>query len=114
MKIALIYFTLGLASGIIIEIFKHIVLVFKNNAVAQIICDIISTTVICTVFTYLNHHFFYGEMRLYLILFFIFGMFAERKTFGKIFAKLFFILYNWISKGLKWLKSTTLGKFITK
>ena len=114
MKLALIYTALGILCGIMVGISRHIVFIFKNNSIMRILCDFITTLSIWCVFSYLNHLFFYGEIKLYLSVFFAIGIWAERKTFGKIFAKLFLMLYNWVIKGLIRFKSTTLGKFITK
>lgn len=114
MKIALIYLGIGLLCGAIIGIGNHIVVSFKNNLVVRIILDIITTFAVSVVFVYLNHLFFYGEIRLHLLAFFLLGMYIERKTLGKLFAKLFLMLYNWVSMGYIKFKNTTLGKFITK
>ena len=114
MQIILIYCFAGLICGAIIGTTKHITHSLKNNIIIQAILDTILTIVIWLIFSRLNHHFFYGGGRLYLAVFFALGIWIERKTFGKLFAKLFLILYNGVIKGFIWFKSTTLGKFITK
>lgn len=114
MKIALIYCIIGACSGAIIGASKQIVFITKNNKLVQVICDTLTTVAFWMIFSYLNHYFFYGDIRIHLALFFILGTVLERKTFGKLFAKLFLMLYNGLTKALKWFKLTSLGKFITK
>jgi len=114
MKIALIYCLIGVCSGAIIGISKQLVHIAKGNNFIQLLCDILTTVAIWAIFTYANHYFFYGDIRIHLGLFFIIGIILERKTFGKLFAKLFLMLYNGLTKAFSWFKSTSLGKFITK
>jgi len=114
MKIALIYLLLGLLAGAVYGILKHIVYILKNHLIAQIIADIIFVVVSAFIFGKVTHYYFYGELRLHLVAIFAFGMIFERKTLGKLFAKLFIMLYNWVSKLISKFKLSRFGKIIFK
>ena len=114
MKVALIYLLLGLLAGAIYGLLKHIVYVFKNHLIAQIIADIIFVIFATFIFGKANLYFFYGETRLHLLAIFALGIYLERKTLGKLFAKLFIMLYNWLSKLLNKFKLSSFGKIIFK
>ena len=114
MKIALIYLMLGLLTGTIYGTLKHIVYVFKNNLIIQLISDILFCLSTAYIFMIATHHYFYGEIRLHLVAFFTLGFYIERKTLGKLFAKLFLLLYNWVSKLINKIKTTRFGKIIFK
>lgn len=114
MKIALIFLLLGAISGAIYGITKFVVTILKNNIVAQIVCDLIFTLTSGAMFLSATTRYFYGEIRAYICTIFVLGMYFERKTLGKLFAKLYLMLYNWgitmVNRG----KSTRIGKIIFK
>ena len=114
MKICLIYLLLGILSGAIYGLLKAIVYVFKKHLITQIITDIIFCLVVAYIFGRTTHYYFYGDIRIYLVAIFAFGMYLERKTLGKLFAKLFIMLYNWVSKLINKFKLSRFGKIIFK
>jgi len=114
MKVATIFFLLGILSGAIYGITKFIVFIFKNNLIAQIICDLMFTLSSGAIYLFFTNKYFYGEIRAYICTIFVLGMYFERKTLGKLFAKLEFMLYNWGITMVNRAKSTKIGKIIFK
>ena len=114
MKIVSIYFLVGIVLGIIYGLLKSIIFVFKNHIAIQIICDFLFTIIFGATIIVLNNYYFYGEFRVYLLVSTFLGMIVELKTINKIFAKLFFLLYNKVSKCVDMFKSTRLGKILFK
>lgn len=114
MKVALIFFLLGVISGSIYGITKFIVHIFKKHILAQILLDLLFTLSSGLLFVFANIRYFYGEIRAYICIIFMLGMYLEQKTIGKLFAKLYLILYNWAITMVKNLKQTWLGKIIFK
>ena len=112
MKIVSVYFLIGFLMGIIYGLIKAIIYVFKHHIAIQIIGDFAFTLVLGATFIVLNNYFFYGEFRIYLLITILLGIWAYKKTLGKIFAKLFLLLYNKVSKWLNIFKSTRFGKII--
>ena len=114
MKIAFLFFLIGFLAGALYGIFKFICHLLKNNIIIQIILDLILSILIGFTFIFATNYYFYGEIRLYMCIIFIIGVYLERKTFGKLFAKLYFILYNVGRKLVNKLNTTRFGKFIFK
>lgn len=114
MKIVLIFILLGLLLGAISGLLKCVLIVLKNNRIAVIITDFIFCLIAGAMFIYASSIYNFGIIRWYLCAFFALGYIIERKTIGKLFAKLFLILYNWLSKRLNLLKSSRVGKIIFK
>ena len=112
MKIAVLYFLIGFVFGILYDFIKMIIKTFKNNVAIQIICEFAFTISFGACFIVLNNFFFYGDFRLYLLIFILLGLWSERKTLGKLFAKLYLLLYNKVSKLIKFFKLTRLGKIL--
>ena len=94
MKIACIFFLLGLLVGAIYGIIRFITFIFKNHIIAIILGDLIFSLSTGAILLSATNKYFFGEIRLYLIAFFALGMYLERKTLGKLFAKLDLMLYN--------------------
>ena len=114
MKVALLFFLLGILAGCLYGVLKFVTQLFKNNIFIQFITDILfSLSVGFSFLIAINHHF-YGEIRIYIVAIFLLGMIIERKTLGKLFAKLYLILYNVGRKSIQKLKTTRFGKIIFK
>ena len=92
--IFLLMLAFGFVCGILYDINKYIAFLCNNNQIVQKVLDVISTCVAGFLFilalTILN----YGEFRFYLLLSFLIGIFAERKTLGLVLAKFFSFCYN--------------------
>ncbi len=114
MKIASLFFLIGIVSGCIYGALKFVVFVLKNNIIAQIICDLIFSFSVGALFLSCVQKYFFGELRLYICLIFAFGIYFQRKTLGKLFAKLEFMLYNVGVKITKKIKTTHFGRIIFK
>ena len=114
MKIALIFLILGIISGAIYGLSRFIATMLNKNIIVQIILDFLSSICIGAIFILSNIHYFYGEIRAYICALFALGIYLERKTLGKLFAKLYLMLYNWTIIRAKNLKKSKLGKIIFK
>ena len=114
MKIAFYFFILGLLSGALYGVLKFVVFIFKNNIVIQIISDLIYSLGVGSCFVIATNQYMYGEIRAYIVAIFILGIYLERKTLGKLFAKPYLMLYNGARKSILSLKDTKLGKIIFK
>jgi hypothetical protein len=114
MKIVLLFFLLGIICGAIYGLCGFINLIFKKNVIVQFITDLIFSFVVGHHFLFAINQYFYGQIRIYIIAIFAFGLYLERKTLGKLFAKLYFILYNVGRKSIQGFLSTKLGKIIFK
>ena len=110
----MLFFLLGVLIGILYDILQFITLCTKNNIVVQIITDTTFTFISGISLFYAINHILLGMFRLYIVIIFILGLYIERKTIGKIFAKLNFILYNVGIKLINKLKTTSFGKIIFK
>lgn len=114
MKVILIFLMLGFLSGVLYGICKFINVLFNYNTIILIITDIIFSIISGFSFTNAINFYFFGKIRLYIVVIFLLGLYLERKTLGKLFAKLYFILYNVGRKSMERFSSTKLGKIIFK
>ena len=110
----LIFLLLGIVIGIAIGLFNHIVLFFKNNKIVRFILDLILPILSGFVFLYLANKYNMGEIRWFLLLAVIIGIYFERKTLGKLFALIISKLYNKYVEGRKKFFSTKLGRWLSK
>jgi hypothetical protein len=113
-KELLIIFLLGFLSGGLYGFCKFLARVFKNHIIAQIVFDLLFTLSAGGLFLIVINTYYYGIIRAYICGIFFIGIYAERKTLGKLFAKIYLLLYNWARKTLLGLKNTRLGKIIFK
>ena len=114
MKIATIFLFLGVLCGAIYGITQLIAFIFKKTTIAQIVSDLLFSLTTGFMFCSAINNYFYGQIRLYIVIIFILGLYLERKTFGKLFAKLYFILYNVGRKIVRKFFSSKFGKIFFK
>lgn len=107
------FLLLGFAFGMLIGIFNLIKTFFQNKIVLFVL-DLLTCLIFTICFVYLVNKLNWGEIRLYLIIAQLLGVFIERISLGKLFAKIYLKMYN-KSKVLKnsFLKSK-MGKFLSK
>ena len=113
-KLFFIFLAYGVLLGAVWGILNFIKLLLKNKVIINQIIEIPFAVLFILgffVMLILNN---YGEFRLYLFCSWCLGIFIERKTVGKLFAKLYFWLYNKISNGLSLLKKTKIAKRVLK
>lgn len=113
LKEFLIMFILGILMGIIYGILNTTTSVKKNIAI-QIIADIIFCIITFLTFIISINIINWGEFRVFLLVGMIIGFGLERITLGKLFAKLFKKLYNYIVKLGKAFVKSKLGRIIFK
>lgn len=79
-----------------------------------IVCDIFICLLFTGVFLLFINILNFGEFRAYLLLAYTLGFIIERKTLGKLFAKLHGLLYNGYKKQIASFKKTRMAKFLFK
>ncbi|MBE5738578.1 MAG: hypothetical protein E7354_02490 [Clostridiales bacterium] len=104
---------LGFIAGILYGTLA-IISTIKQKTWIRIITDTISTLIICFIFIIALTLVNMGEFRLFLLVGFLLGIFFERLTLGKIFAKGYKWVYNMLIILCKNLKKSRLGKVLFK
>jgi len=107
--LSLIFVSFGIMSGLIIGIIYAINILTGNKKVLIILTDSIKIIAITIVYLIIINLFNYGEHRIYLIISYLCGIFVERKTLGKLFAKVYYKLYNLIIAKLEVLSKSKIG-----
>jgi len=108
-----ILFAIGIGLGIIygiLNIFARI----KKNIVVQIISDILFSTIAFLTFILMINLINMGQFRMFLLIGYLLGFYLERITLGKLFAKGYKKLYNFIVKVLKKFAQSKIGKVLLK
>lgn len=114
LRVFFICVLVGIILGTIYGLINIVKAVFRNNFITNNIIDFLYSILFCLVCLYTLIQFNFGQVRLYLIVAFIFGFYLERKTLGKVFAKLEHWLYNKLGKVKISLSKTKIYKKITK
>lgn len=104
----------GIGIGVFYSLLSGIVFIFKKNIVVQIISDLFFCASFGLGFLYLINKINSGEIRWFLVLGTLFGIFLHLKTLGKLFAKAGTLLYNHFVKLIDKFKSTKVGKVLYK
>ncbi len=112
--LALIFVGFGIFCGIIIGIMSAINILLGNKKIIRIIVDILNCLATTSLYLIIINLLNYGEHRLYLVLTFGIGIFIERKTLGKLFAKLYHKLYNLIVTKLEVLSKSKFGTILKR
>ena len=86
----------------------------RTNLIWQIICDLIFTFVAFGLLFISINFINLGEFRLFLILGYVTGFIAERKTLGKLFAKGYLNMYNKLRNLWIKIKNSKIGRFVFK
>lgn len=113
-KVFFLVLLFGLLSGVVYGIFNMIVLSFKKNIIIKNISDGIFMLIFASIFFYCLNAYNFGTFRVYLLITYIIGFIIERKTIGKLFAKLFLLVYNYNIKLIKKFKKSKAGAFLFK
>lgn len=113
-KVFLLALLFGVISGAIYGVLNMVVVGFKNNIVLKNVLDGLFMLIFAGLLFYCLNAFNYGAFRMHLLITYIVGFLLERKTIGKLFAKLFLLVYNYIVKTIKKFKQTKPGVFLFK
>ena len=97
-KLLIIFIIVGFGCGLVYDIGNFIKFLFNNKKIANVILDIIETSVVLSVVFIVNLNFNYGQIRLFPILIFLIFFVIERYTIGKIIAKIYISCYNLLTK----------------
>ena len=108
-----IMFGIGIILGILYGIL-NIINNIKEYVLIRIFCDIIFTVTATLTFVFLVQKINFGSIRGYLLIGYILGFIVERISIGKLFAKGYKKVYNFIVKGSKKLYSSKIGQVIFK
>ena len=104
----------GLICGCLYGLTQCFVLFFKKHIVAQILFDLLFSFASGIIYLYITMVLNLGSFRFYLTAIFLISFVFQRKTIGKLFAKLYTLVYNWLCKTIKVAKTTKLGKVVFK
>ena len=110
-------FSIMFGVGIILGVFYGVINIpnfIKEHVVIRIICDIIFTSIMTFAFVFIVESINFGSIRGYLLIGYILGFIVERISIGKLFAKGYKKVYNFIIKGSKKLYSSKIGQVIFK
>ena len=110
-------FSIMLAFGFLLGIIYGILNIsnfIKSRLFTQILADIIFSTLAIITFIILINKINMGEIRLFLCIGYILGFTLERITLGKLFAKGYKNVYNYIVKLFKTFNKSKVGRFIFK
>lgn len=108
------FFLIGIIPALLLASINFFSLFIKAKKVYFLIFDIIFCLFFTCIFLYAVNLLNYGEIRLYMFIAFSLGCIVERKTIGKLFAKLHILIYNAINKGVAKFKKSKLFKFLSK
>lgn len=100
------YIILGFCSGLFFDAGNFIKFLCSNKKFANIIFDIISTSLVMMAFIAFNGYINYGIIRLALVLSFATSFTIERFTLGKLLAKFYTSCYNAFERIIKRIKKT--------
>ncbi len=113
-QLALIFIAVGIACGIVFGIFTFIRIITGNKKFMQIITDALSTICIAIIYVIAINIFNWGVHRFFLILLMFVGILLERKTLGKLFAKLYNLLYNLVVSRIRVVSNSKLGRILRR
>ena len=104
---------LGIIIGAIYGL-THTNIPLFNNRIYIAIADILFWVITSILIIYTINMINMGEYRLYLLISTALGYILERKTLGKLFAKIYLFVYNSISSILKKLVQSRIGKYLLR
>lgn len=113
-KLFMIFFAYGLLIGLIIGLLVLINTFTKNNKYFRFATDLGATLLAGYLFLVITSNYNMGQIRWFLVFAFVLGIYLERISFGKIFAKLYKLLYNVLSKWKLKFANSKLGKRLFK
>ena len=87
-------FLVGFGCGFITDIRNYISFLCNKNKILNFILDILVSVICCFVFFACVLAFNFGELRFFLILSFVMGIFLQRISIGTIIAKVSKVCYN--------------------
>lgn len=113
-QLLLIFAICGIVIGIIIGLLNLFLIICKNNKAIKTILDTFVILLTTIVFIFITNTFNLGQIRAYLAITFLLGIFLERKTIGKLFAKLYLRLYNLIKEKWRIFSNTKFGRMLKR
>ena len=96
--IFIVFLLLGFGCGFFCDLKNYILFICNKNNIIDKLLDFFLSILNCSIFYIALILFNYGELRIYLILTFVLGIFLQRYTLGRIIAKLFKTCYNFMKK----------------
>lgn len=113
-KLFFVFFVLGVLFGAIWGILGFVKLILNNKWFFSHPLESAFAAFCVLGFFVTQINFNFGEFRFFLLVACILGFFIERKTLGKLFAKIYCWIYNKLKVGLKKLRQTKLIKKVLK
>ena len=112
--LAVLFLVIGFGCGFIIGILTLINIMLGKKKWIEIVCDILSCLSITITYIISINSLNWGQSRGYLVIFFVVGIIFERKTLGKLFAKLYHKLYNQTISKIKKISNSKIGEFLKR
>lgn len=113
-KLFFLFLAFGAVLGVLWGILNFIKQLFNKNIIVSQLLEIPFAAMFVLGFFVALINFNFGEYRFYLLVAWVLGFLIERKTLGKLFAKVYYWLYNKLKVGLKNLGQTKLFKRVLK
>ncbi len=110
----LVCLAIGVGLGATYGVLNFVKMIFKNNIIISNILNFVFGVGCGIVALLATINLNFGQFRWFIVLGFVLGVIIERKTLGKLFAKIFLWLYNKFSKWISALKNTKVVKKILK
>ena len=114
MLLLIVFIFFGFCVGMMFGIFSAINLVLRRKKYIQIPLDVFMIVLSTILYIIIINLFNWGQHRIYLCIGYLIGILLERKTIGKIFAKLYYKLYNLITNRMRMLSNSKLTKFLKR
>ena len=97
-SIFLVLLLIGFVSGFIFDILRLVNYFFNQNKISEQILLFLGICALFLIFTETNLFINFGDIRFFPAFAFLVGLFLERISFGKLFAKVVHKCYNYIIK----------------
>lgn len=85
----LILFGIGFLCGFLFDLEKYVLFLVNKNKVIEIVLDVFLTFSTCFSLYLSVVRFYFGELRVFLIIAFSLGLFVQRISLGRLIAKSF-------------------------
>lgn len=108
-----VFFSIGIIIGILYGLL-NIAPKYTKNYFLQLLTDAIYPIILTSTFLLVTNYLNNGQFRFFMLFGYILGIIIERITLGKLFAKLYNMLYTKLVESFKKFKKTKLFKIVFK
>ena len=100
----------GIFAGFVYEIGLFVTRLLKNKIYIKVVCDFFAAVSMGTILVAASYHYLNFNIHIYGIMCFVLGVLIERISLGFLLAKIFYAIYNVVTKATNKLKTTKFGK----